>query len=432
MDLCTGSDLASKKNDLNERQVAIVAEQVLRGVAYLHRRNICHRDLKMENIMFETHKPNSSIRLIDFGLSQTYDQIGSKKKKNVGNTTVYTMSPEVLANAPYTEKSDVWSIGVIIWILLSGDYPFLRQESDLKNESKRDKLLKGEYHFGITWSGRGITKEAKTFVKGCLKREPSNRWTALEALEYLQDTWIPLLEEKYKDIVEEIPRKNARKRQDSMKLYTKKFLPPPSTISERYKKKGGNIFDKGNLIDIKRFAQYSLLKKTILVLMANTMDSQDVGEVRELFLLIDTNQSGTITLPELKDVIDKVESSEMNEKDVEEIFKAIDYDHSGEIHYAEFLAALSGSQGLITIDRLEDCFDRIDRFGNGFVSPDDLQHILGGNFSKDEIASMIEEGDFKNNGQIDFDEFLQLMMGDAEEEAVTVIENNPAVFFSGQ
>jgi calcium-dependent protein kinase len=416
MDLCDGGDLHSRK--LNEQQVTIVAEQILMGVAYLHRRGICHRDLKMENILYENGKKSSPIRLIDFGLSLTYDQNqNSVKQKFVG--AAYTLSPEVLAKKPYTEKSDMWSIGIIIWILLAGDFPFIRDYEDLKKEGMRKKLEKGDYNFGITWRGRGITENAKEFVRGCLTCDPTDRWSALQALEFLQDKWIPHLEAKAKQDEEANARifpEKSHKKDEKMKKYTKVIIPTPMTISQKRTQRGVNLFDKEILDGIKRFAQYSLFKKTILVTLANTMDSKDVGEVRELFLLIDTNQSGTITLPELKKVLHKADREDMNDdENIEMIFSAIDYDGSGDIHYAEFLAALSETHGLITHDRLADSFDRIDSTGKGFIIHDDLKNILGENYTKETADKMIEEGDFKKNGQIDFDEFCQLLEGNADE-----------------
>ena len=118
MDLCTGGDLTTRK--LNESEVVIVAEQILRGVVYLHRNGVCHQDLKLENILYEHSGTDASIRLIDFGISKKYDHNG---KLRMTSGAVYTMSPEVSAGTGlYTTKSDVWAIGVIVWILLAGDF----------------------------------------------------------------------------------------------------------------------------------------------------------------------------------------------------------------------------------------------------------------------------------------------------------------------
>jgi len=76
---------------------------------------------------------------------------------------------------------------------------------------------------------------------------------------------------------------------------------------------------------------------------------------------------------------------------------------------------MSESQGLITVDRLADTFDRIDSQGKGFISHQDLHNLLGEAYTEEVIDNMIKEGDFKQNGQVDFDEFLQFMMGDTDE-----------------
>ena len=415
MDLCTGGDLNSRK--LNEQQVTVVAEQILRGVAYLHQRGICHRDLKMENILYESNAANSSIRLIDFGLSYTYGTTDTKQKF-MG--AAYTLSPEVLSKNPYTFKSDIWSIGVIIWKILSGDFPFIKEYEDLKKETLKKKLQQANYSFGITWNGRGITQGAKKFVQGCLRRDPDDRWNALNALTYMQDTWIPKLEEKQAEEEARYNESNIDKKvtlkhkKISEEYYTKTKMAPPSTISGKRRKHGLSLLDKDVLNDIKRFAKYSLLKKTILVTMANTMDAKDVGEVRELFLMIDTNQSGTISLPEFRDVLRETDSNDMDDEQIEQVFKAIDYDGTGEIHYAEFLAALIESQSLNTLDRLEDTFDRIDRHGRGVISRDDFRHILGANYTEEAVDEMIKECDFKHNGVVDFEEFEQAMISESQ------------------
>jgi calcium-dependent protein kinase len=416
MDLCTGGNLGSRK--LKEPQVTVVAEQILRGIAYLHRRGICHRDLKMENILYEDGSPNSTIRLIDFGLSQTYDITRDSKQKGAA----YCLSPEVAGNtAPYTAKSDVWSVGVIIWILLAGDYPFLKEWDDLKDEKKKEDLLNARFSFGITWKGRGITQDAKMFVSGCLKKNPEERWSAIQALEFLQDTWIPNLEEKGAMEAEleakriaSLPKKESPFKKRNVDIKVK----DPSAVLEKTfsakNRKDHEIFDNDIVEDIMRFIDYGMLKKTALIAMANTMDRNDVGRLSEVFLLVDSEQTGTISLEELKVALEKLSMPNLDEEQIKKIFSGMDHDKSGQIHYAEFLAALAEGAGLVTMERVSDAFDRIDADGKGYISPNDLKNILGENYSKDNVEKMILEGDFKKNGRIDFDEFVQLMFDDAE------------------
>ncbi len=417
MDLCTGGNLTTRK--LNEPGVTVVGEQILRGVSYLHRRGIKHRDIKLENILYEDSSAKSSIRLIDFGLSQTYD---ISAENGGGRGAAYCMSPEVAGNiAPYTEKSDVWSIGVIVWILLAGDYPFLKNEDDLKDDKKKAKLVNATIEFGITWRGRGISDFAKTFVRGCLRKDPQDRWSAIEALEYLQDQWIPELEAKCaKETEMESKRLEAKPITPTRKnaILKNKSKETTSVLENSHSskiRKDHDIFDRDIMEDIIRFTKYGLLKKTALIALANTMDRKDVGRLSELFLMVDTDQTGTISPHELKRAIKELDIEDLNDELIENIFHGIDHDQSGQIHYAEFLAALAEGAGLVTEERINDAFDRIDSEGKGYISHRDLQHILGENYNAELANKMIEEGDFKKNGRVDYDEFLSLMLTEGDE-----------------
>ena len=86
------------------------------------------------------------------------------------------MSPEISAGTgPYTTKSDLWAIGVIVWVLLAVDYPILKRNSDSNDKVKRAALNNADYHYRVTWGGRGITSEAKRFMAGCLRKSIQKR-----------------------------------------------------------------------------------------------------------------------------------------------------------------------------------------------------------------------------------------------------------------
>lgn len=408
MNLCTGGDLTTRK--LREPEVTVVTEQILRGVAYLHSRGVCHRDLKLENIIYEHGGADSNIRLIDFGLSATYDHSESRAN-TIG--TAYTMSPEVASKSgPYTEKSDVWAIGVIIWVLLAGDYPFIKTSEDLNDEKKKSDLVNARYKFGITWKGRAITIDAKNFVKGCLCKSPKDRWTAKDALKYLTDTWIPSLEVKAAREAKSQSDDNndeVKKRRSNadIKMKSETLVVLKQTISAKARNPQA-FFDDAVLNSIERFTEYGPLKRTILITCANTVDRAALKKMRELFLLVDTTVTGTISMTELKAVIQALRP-DVSDSYITNIFVALDNDESGQIHYNEFVAAVLEKDGLLTEDRLADAFDRIDSEGNGFIRHSDLQRILGHNYEKNVVDNMIKEGDFKKNGRIDFEEFSQLM-----------------------
>ncbi len=171
---------------------------------------------------------------------------------------------------------------------------------------------------------------------------------------------------------------------------------------------------KDNFVDmdeVERYTKFGFMKKTILVTMANTMDRSELVKLREIFLKADTNDTGTITLDELLAAFRKL-SPDVDVARVENLFIGMDRDKSGHIHYAEFLAALAESHGLVTLDRLTEAFDRLDTDGKGYIDRDDLKNVLGKEYDEATVDKMIEEGDFKKNNKIDYEELLQLMFSD--------------------
>ena len=160
-ELLTGGDLSSRK--LNEYDTKNVIEQVLRALVYLHRMNIVHRDLKLENVLYENHSKSATVRLIDFGLSRTFDRSIAADYSR----TPYTMTPETATalgkggkggkskgssskgggdkkngEIPATDKTDVWAVGICAFIMLSGEFPFIKTDTDLKDDDKMNKLKK--------------------------------------------------------------------------------------------------------------------------------------------------------------------------------------------------------------------------------------------------------------------------------------------------
>ena len=317
-------------------------------------------------------------------------------------------------------------------------------------------FFQGRFHFGITWRGRGITQQAKEFVTGCLQQDPSKRWTAKEALANLHESWAPVVDQIWDDWQAELRKKkkpefvrpedldDLRDESDidddssqsssmsgSSLLEEDDSEPPVESFDKQTRAKNikrhvqktvmmknaedSNKTDDNDvqwkLEEVQRYANFGIMKKTILITMAHTLDRSDVGKLRNIFLEADTNGSGTITLKELIDAFHKT-SPEVDEEQIETLFKGIDRDKSGHIHYAEFLAALAESHGLVTMDRLTEVFDRIDTEGKGYISHEDLKSILGSDYDKETVDKMIEEADIKNNGRIDYDELLQLMFSD--------------------
>jgi serine/threonine protein kinase len=112
-----------------------------------------------------------------------------------------------------TEQTDIWSIGVIAFIMLSGSYPFLRGSHDLEDEERKSLLKDAKYRFGPEWEEREISTAAKDFVTQCFQKDPLDRWSAADALEFVQEVWIPHLVglEKWNEQGQRLKKKSQRK-----------------------------------------------------------------------------------------------------------------------------------------------------------------------------------------------------------------------------
>ena len=162
-------------NDSDEFPAKTVAE-MLSAVAFLHSRNICHRDLKLENWVLESGKDVwSPLKLIDFGLS-THFTPGHRLSRVVGSS--YYVAPEVLKKS-YTEACDLWSLGVIVYMLLSGAPPFYGKN----DEAIKASIVQGEYTFPHELF-RDVSDEAMAFVSSLLSYNTEYRCTADQALSH--------------------------------------------------------------------------------------------------------------------------------------------------------------------------------------------------------------------------------------------------------
>ncbi|XP_034550892.1 calcium/calmodulin-dependent protein kinase IGb [Notolabrus celidotus] len=178
MQLVSGGELFDRILDrgmYSEKDASSVIKQVLEAVSYLHQNGIVHRDLKPENILYFSQDENSKIMISDFGLSKMVDN-------DIMSTACGTpgyVAPEVLAQKPYSKAVDLWSIGVITYILLCG-YPPFYEESETRLFSK---IMKAQYEFDAPfWDN--ISDSAKDFIRNMMQKNPSMRYTTEQALRH--------------------------------------------------------------------------------------------------------------------------------------------------------------------------------------------------------------------------------------------------------
>lgn len=246
-ELATGGDLSSRMDTMSEHDVATVVEQITRALYYMHQQNVCHRDLKLENIMYADASVDAPIKLIDFGLSNKFTR-GEKMKRACG--TIYAAAPELFFGEGYTEQADIWSIGVIAFVLLSKQYPFLKELEDIIDREKKENFEHAIYHFGDQWRERNISDYAKGFVNSCLKKNPQERWSTKAATNYVVEEWLPFVAVPEQD--NEIDTTHRRQSVSSIRKRTR--------INSRL------------VAGMNKFVLYGELKKTIFMTMAYAMD----------------------------------------------------------------------------------------------------------------------------------------------------------------
>jgi len=191
MEICHGGELFAQLEEqpdyhYTEKKAARLIHQILTSVQYLHSKGFVHRDLKLENFLFSTTAPDAELKLIDFGISKNFsggltDAVG----------TLYTIAPEVFLGK-YDERCDMWSVGVLAYLVLSGEAPF--GGCDIESlATVKDRILDGTFTFEPKCVWDCVSQEAKDFIRKLLVADPKKRLTAREAQ---QSIWLKQWTEK--------------------------------------------------------------------------------------------------------------------------------------------------------------------------------------------------------------------------------------------
>nr|GMC86181.1 calcium-dependent protein kinase 26-like [Ipomoea batatas] len=359
MELCAGGELFDrivKRGHYSERQAAQLTRTIAGVIQTCHSLGVMHRDLKPENFLFVSGEEDSPLKTIDFGLS-TFFKPGEIFEDVVGSP--YYVAPEVLKKH-YGQEADVWSAGVIVYILLSGVPPFWGEtEQDIFEE-----VVNGELDFKAeAWTK--ISDSAKDLVTKMLDRDTKKRLTAHDVLchPWVQDNGVA----------------------------------PDKPL------------DSAVLTRLTQFSATNKLKKMALRVIANNLSEEEIAGLKEMFKAIDTDNSGQITFEELKDGLHKF-GANLNESEIQDLMKAADVDNSGTIDYGEFIAAMLHMNKVEKADHLAAAFSYFDKDGSGYITADELQKACEEFGFRDVVLEeMIREADQDNDGRIDYNEFASMM-----------------------
>uniref|UniRef100_A0A7S3LIP2 Calmodulin n=1 Tax=Aplanochytrium stocchinoi TaxID=215587 RepID=A0A7S3LIP2_9STRA len=378
MELCEGGELYArllKKKKFSESYTCRLITKMLKALNYLHQNHIVHRDLKLENWLFRHEESkdvpeDDDIVLIDFGLSNKYKDENEKMTKKVG--TCYYVAPEVLNGSYSGGECDMWSLGVICFMLLSGKAPF----DGRNDEEVRRAILKGDPPKMPKSRWNRISDEGKDFVMKLLERDVCKRLTAEQALKC---EWIS----------------SGLERDDSIHAHLEDSI----------------------LSNLKQYSKYHELKRLAMEVIAFSLDHDEIKDLTDLFEEIDQNGCGTITFEDLFRTLR--ENSNISEDEVRTIFDAMDEGGMGRIHVSEFVAGALQAKYHNDETILAQTFNRFDTDRNGKITVDDLKHLLGNLATEERIERIMREFKTVNqctDSEITFDDFIKFMRTDGEKD----------------
>ena len=357
MQNCSGGELfdsfeqlEKKGQKYSEKLAADVIRKCLGALQHCHSMNIVHRDIKPENIMYDGQ---GEIQLVDFGLAKQ-----TQKRMDEVAGTPYFMAPEVI-DEHYEYKCDIWSLGVVLYMLVAGNLPF----NGYSKPEVYGKIRKGFYR-----QPKHCTDACRDLISKMLKVDPKQRPDAGECLKH---KWFKDMKDIEGDLEEGV---------------------------------SASIIN-----NLKSFHGQSQLRKAALNIFVKTQHPKAYEDIRNQFTKIDTDSSGVIDVKELRQAIKESDfQSVVSDEEIDEIIAQIDYDNNGKINYTEFIAAALPIGKYLTQDRLNALFAAFDVDDNKEITEDNIKNAftkLGREISDEDVKAIMLQHDTDKNGIISLTEF---------------------------
>jgi len=364
MEYCNGGELLLKVGDLGqitEDMAKTYFIQMISAVNYIHSKGLFLKNLRPEKFMFNSVSPNSTIKLLNLSFSMILQTptLGNLVRLKPLLTTDYFEAPEIFSGK-YDKSCDIWSCGIILYVLLCGTLPF----EGISYKELNQKLIDGNIKL-IESDFEGISNEAKELIYLMLNA-PEKRLTASQILE-------------------------------------NKWLKSSCEISLNVK------LDCSKLVkQIKAFNTCKRLHKTILTNIATQCNEAEVAQITKTFLAIDTNHDGHLSYEE----ICKAFEGSMTKEELLSLMDSLDVDKSGQIDFTEFLASTLDSNIFLSEERLIKAFNSFDKDKSGKISAQEIKNFISSDCSENDeklIEDIINEADLDGDGQIDLNEFMKMM-----------------------
>nr|AEL88279.1 calcium-dependent protein kinase [Dimocarpus longan] len=360
MELCEGGELFDRivaRGHYTERAAAAVTKTIVEVVQMCHKHGVMHRDLKPENFFFANKQETAALKAIDFGCS-IFFKPGERFSERVGSP--YYMALEVLKRN-YGPEVDVWSAGVILYILLSGVPPFWAETE----QGVAQAIIRSVIDFKRDpWPK--VSDNAKDLVRKMLDPDPKRRLTAQQVLEH---PWL----------------QNAKKA-------------PNVSLGETVRAR------------LKQFSVMNKLKKRALRVIAEHLSVEEVAGIKEGFRLMDTGNRGKINIDELKVGLHKL-GHQIPDSDLQILMDAGDVDRDGYLDYGEFVAISVHLRKMGNDEHLWKAFQFFDKNQNGYIEMEELRDALADEVdtSEEVITAIMHDVDTDKDGRISYDEFAAMM-----------------------
>ncbi|CAL9150145.1 unnamed protein product [Musa hybrid cultivar] len=361
MELCEGGELFDRivaRGHYTERAAAAVTRTIIEVIQVCHKHGVMHRDLKPENFLFGNKKENAPLKAIDFGLS-VFFKPGDHFSEIVGSP--YYMAPEVLKRN-YGPEVDVWSAGVILYILLCGVPPFWSETE----QGVAQAILRSSIDFKRDpWPK--VSDSAKDLVRHMLDPDPKQRFTAQQVLDH---SWL----------------QNAKKA-------------PNVNLGETVRAR------------LQQFSVMNKFKKKALRVVAEYLSVEEAADIKDMFDKMDINKNGKINFEELKLGLHKL-GHQISDADVQILMEAGDVDGSGTLNYGEFVAVSIHLRKIGNDEHLHKAFSYFDQNKSGYIEIEELKDSLVDDLGpnhEEVIDAIIRDVDTDKDGRISYEEFAAMM-----------------------
>ena len=403
MEYCAGGEFLRRirTEQYTDKMIASWMTQLLRGLCCLHKAGIIHRDIKPENVVFVSEDVYSDLKIIDFGLACRQDEllkqvnpdtlvrpamsilmanIAPKINKNVIKEqppmcevgTANYMAPEII-KGDYDQKCDVFSLGIILYLLCTGRHPF-HLAGDTERDVKNRILSEEPRYEPEEWSIH--PREVKSMVKRMLRKDPSRRPDA-EVL--LTEPWLQIADDQ----------------RCGMSKVTTSVLE--------------------NLKDWEKRSKDQKLRQAFLLLLAVQLSDKDLKSWKRAFVALDRDHDGLICTDELHHVMCHKGLS-VTKQDVKRIVRSLDSTGEGRISYDAFLAAVTDTKETKRSElykrRCEEVFQKFDTQCEGFIDVATLRLALNTTdyrYSEEELDNIFAEVASTGDGKIWKRDFMDLM-----------------------